>query len=197
MHPRRRRLLVASIAALVVGGSAAALAVAFGGDDESSRASSDGIQEGGPLAGTASSSATATSAPVPLGEPYSWGGTPLINDGDEPVTIERIELMELPPEMTVVGMYALAGSEPGIGLRAGYEPAEWPEPAGLTIQPGETYDLVVGAQIEQPGRFLIPGVRIHYRAGETRYQATLNHALRLCGPPEQHARCPSEAQVRY
>jgi hypothetical protein len=188
---RRRRFVLAALATVVLAGVAVFL-LAVGGDDGRGQ----DVEEGGPLAVTADT-ATATSFPAELGAPYSWGATPLVNDGDEPATIERIELMVVPAAMRVVGMYALPGLESGIGSAEGFDPGDWPNPTGLVIEPGQAYELVVGAQIEEAGRFLMPGVRIHYRVGEDRYQATLNHALAMCGPPERYTYCPAEAEVRY
>lgn len=172
-------------------------ALAAGGCDLGDEGGADGagsVREGGPLAGLGG--ASATSAPVPLGEPYSWGGTTLVNSGDEPATIERVELLAVPAGMRVLGMYALDGAGPGIGLGEGFEPTG-PDFPGLVIRSGTSYDVVVGLQLEEPGRFLIPAARVHYRVGENRYQTVFNDAVRLCGPPETYPSCPVEARVRY
>ena len=78
MRSRRHRIVLALlVAVLVAAGSAAVIALAFG-DDEGD------VLEGGPLADPSNSSATG--APVELNLRYSWGGTSLINEGDEAVT---------------------------------------------------------------------------------------------------------------
>jgi hypothetical protein len=177
--------------AVFAAGSAAVVAVVLDGDGA---ADSDGelIRTGGPLAGPGN--ASATSAPVPLGKPYSWGGTTLVNKGDEAVTIERVELLEVPEGMRVIGMYALPGGESGIGLGKGYDPTG-PQFSGLTIKPDNSYDVVVGLEITKPGAFTIPGTRVHYRVGTERHQAILSHGIRLCGPPEEYKRCSLRAKV--
>ena len=113
------------------------------------------------------------------------------------MTIERVELLELPAGMRVLGMYALPGAEAGIGLGEDYDPSGRPELPGLTIPSGRAFDLVVGLELTQPGRFLIPATRVHCRVGEKRYRAALNHAVRLCGPLERYSSCPVEAEFRY
>ena len=190
MNRSRRNLIViaAVVAVVIAAGSAAAIAVGFGGG-EGGTGGGDGdgggeITEGGPLAGQAAGGATASGAPVALDKPYSWGESSIINETDEPVTIERLELLEVPEGLRVLGMYALPGEETGIGMAEGYDPDSWPQIPGLVIPPGETYEFIAGFELDKPGRFLIPGVRIYYRAGGERYVVTLNRAVRWCGPIE-------------
>jgi hypothetical protein len=171
------------VAGLIAAASAAVLAFALGGG-ESGTGETAGVREGGQLADPDNSSAT--SAPVPLGEPYSWGGTVLANAGDEVATIERIELLDVPNGMRLIGMYALDSSGSGIGIAKGYEPDGRPEVPGLRIGPDKGYDIVVGLEITKPGRFAVPATRIHYRAGEQRYQTVMSHAIQLCGPAKDY-----------
>jgi hypothetical protein len=182
------------VVVVLAAGSAAVFAFAVGGGESGSGEEGGVAHEGGPLADP--DNASATYAPVPLGKPYSWGATTLANAGDEAATIERIELLDVPEGMRVMGMYALDSSESGIGIGKGYQPDGRPTFRGLTIEPGEGYDIVVGLEITKPGRFAIPASRIHYRIGEQRYQTVMSHAIQLCGPAKDYMNsCELEAKL--
>jgi hypothetical protein len=190
----RRLLLVFLMVVLLAAGSASVLPFAVGGGESGSGGEGGVVHEGGPLADP--DNASGTTAPVPLRKPYSWGGTGLVNDGDEAATIERIELLDAPEGMRVIGMYVLDSSSSGIGIGKGYEPDGRPKLPGLTIEPGKGYDIVVGLEIMKPGRFAIPATRIHYRVGEQRYQTVMSHAIQLCGPAQEYLnRCSLDAKL--
>ena len=194
MTRSRRLLLVLLAVGLIAAASAAVLAFAVDGGESGSGGTAGGVREGGPLADP--DNASAISAPVPLGKPYSWGLTALTNAGDEVATIERIELLDIPDGMRVIGVYALDSSGSGIGIGKGYEPDGRPEFPGLRIGPDKGYDIVVGLEITKPGRFAIPATRIHYRVGEQRYQTVMSHAIQLCGPAKDYMNsCELDAEL--
>lgn len=194
MTRSRRLFLVLLVVVLIAAASAAVLAFAVGGGESGSGGTAGVVREGGPLADP--DNASATSAPVPLGQPYSWGLTALANAGDEVATIERIELVDVPEGMRVIGMYALDSSESGIGIGEDYKPDGRPELPGLRIGPDKGYDIIVGLEITKPGRFAIPATRIHYRVGEQRYQTVMSHAIQLCGPAKDYVnRCELDAEL--
>ena len=129
----RRLLLVLLAVGLIAAATAAVLAFAVDGGESGSGGTAGGVREGGPLADP--DNASAISAPVPLGKPYSWGLTALTNAGDEVATIERIELLDIPDGMRVIGVYALDSSGSGIGIGKDYEPDGRPDFPGLRIGP--------------------------------------------------------------
>ena len=190
MNRSRRNLIViaAVVAVVIAAGSAAAIAVGFGGG-EGGTGGGDGdgggeITEGGPLAGQAAGGATASGAPVALDKPYSWGESSIINETDEPVTIERLELLEVPEGLRVLGMYALPGEETGIGMAEGYDPDSWPQIPGLRDPARGDVRVHSGLRARQARTLPHPG-RSHLLPGRRRaLVVTLNRAVRWCGPIE-------------
>jgi hypothetical protein len=149
------------------------------------------VKTGGPLAHPDPDYRDASTAPVALNEPYSWGLIYLNNRGSDPAQVEELDLGQVPSGLRVLGSYAVPGNE-GIGLLAGYAPNRGRRVVGLTIPPRETYNVVVGLSATAPGRHVIPQVRLRYTSGDQKYEATFNQAVVLCAPKADYKHgCPS------
>jgi hypothetical protein len=148
------------------------------------------VKSGGPLAYPDPDYRDASTAPVALNEPYSWGLIYLDNTGSDPAQVEAFDLGQVPSGLHVLGSYAVPGNA-GIGLLAGYVPKRGRPVVGLTIPPRETYNVVVGLSATAPGRHVIPQVRVQYASGDQKYEATFNQAVVLCAPKADYPECPS------
>ena len=150
----------------------------------------DDVKIGGPLAHPDPDYRDATTAPVALNEPYSWGLIYLDNRGSDPAQVEALDLGQVPSGLRVLGSYAVPGNA-GIGLLAGYAPNRGRPVVGLTIPPKATYNVVLGLSAMARGRHMIPAVRIRYTSGNQTYEATFNQAVVLCAPEADYPECPS------
>ena len=150
----------------------------------------DNVKSGGPLAHPDPDYRDASTAPVALNEPYSWGLIYLDNRGSDPAQVEALDLGQVPGGLRVLGSYAVPENA-GIGLLAGYAPNRGRPVVGLTIPPREKYTVVVGLSATAPGRHVIPQVRVRYTSGNQKYEATFNQAVVLCAPKADYPECPS------
>jgi hypothetical protein len=168
----RSRLVISLLASVVV----LALGIFF-----VVRMLGDNVKSGGPLAHPDPDYRDASTAPVALNEPYSWGLIYLDNRGSDPAQVEALDLGQVPSGLHVLGSYAVPGNA-GIGLLAGYASNRGRPVVGLTIPPRETYNVVVGLSATAPGQHAIPLVRVRYSSGNQEYEATFNQAVVLCAP---------------
>lgn len=149
----------------------------------------DDVKSGGPLEPAPGS--TATTAPVALNEPYSWGLIYLDNEGDDPVHVEALDLGPIPSGLRVLGSYVVPGNA-GIGLGSGYVPSRGRPVVGLTIPPKATDNVVVGLSATTRGQHMIPEVRVRYTSGDQKYEATFHESVVLCAPIADYPDgCPS------
>lgn len=142
--------------------------------------------DGGPLA-CPDCGAQASSIPVPLNVPVSYGLIYLRNRGSRTAVIERVRVLNARPGIEVVGTSVVRPTG-RVGLLVGYPPEDPRSPLkpveGFRVLPsGEenrVYQLVLGVRLTRYGRSSFRHVEIDYRVGRARYRAVFRDSLALC-----------------
>jgi hypothetical protein len=143
---------------------------------------------------------------VPFGKLAATAAPTAYNGGDETAVLERIELVNQPPEIDVVKTY-IAG--PGRGVTPAM--TDWPDrdfnrdlhPVnGYRLAPVETEAGRVGVALafvmraDKPGRHAVKAVDVTYHIGGTRYKARIRNGFAVCsytGPrPRGTCRAPRD-----
>jgi len=157
-----------------------------------------GRRAGGPLACT-DCGRSATGVPVGIWQPVSVGPVILRNETNEPVRLERVELLDVDPGLQLIGGFVVEpdGHHPLVGAQRGFPPIE---PGGRTrpirnyeLAPAESRDdfvqVLLGVRLTRPGRAGARRIAVEYRAGGTSYRAVFEHSLWLCTDPSDRRRC--------
>jgi hypothetical protein len=137
--------------------------------------------------------------PVNVDDPYTMGSVLLVNNGDKPVEIEKVQLLGVHGPMKTLGVLSRAWPPAtGPALSAGEE--DYPpvsakaEPlAELNVvpiaktrteagTPGEGIQLFFGVQITEPGIAWAERVEVTYKVGGKRYREQFDRAFVLCAP---------------
>jgi hypothetical protein len=147
-----------------------------------------GRRTGGPLA-CDGCSRTATGVPAAVAQAVSMGPLYLRNEGDQPATLERVELLDVDPGLEVVGMVVVKPSGRGVvGAAYGYPPRD---PRG-SLHPVRGYELppaksnsdyvqvLIGIKRESPGRVGARRIAVDYRVGDVPYRAYFDYSMWLC-----------------
>ena len=187
----RRPWVVAVLVILVVGASAALIDL---------KPALLGRRAGGPLACQDSDCGrSATGGPVKVGSSASFGPLALRNDGDETVTLEKVELLDVDPGLEVIEVMVVEpdGRHPLVGSARGFPPTE---PGGST-HPVTGYELapaksnadfvqiLVGLRLLSPDRAGARRIAVDYRAGGVPYRAIFEDSMWLCSDPDDPNGC--------
>ena len=179
-----RRVIAALTVALLVGALGLALVEV--------RPGLLGRRDGGPLAcpHRGECGRSATGGPVNVGASASLGPLALRNEGDETVTVERVELLGVDPGLELIGMLVVKpdGRHPLVGSSRGYPP---PEPGGSThavrgyqLAPAKSnadyIQILFGLRLRSPGRAGARRIAVDYSAGDVPYRAYFDHSMWLC-----------------
>jgi hypothetical protein len=126
-----------------------------------------------------------------VGQTFAYGLPVVINSGDEPAVIDRIEPVDPTPGLRVVET-RMNGSERKYFYFAS---GSWPDPTlytdlhpvpGFVVHP-ETVtgwergaELIFALRADEPGRYVFRAVAVEYRVGGTEHRAVLDIGLGVC-----------------
>jgi hypothetical protein len=126
-----------------------------------------------------------------IGETFTYGLPVVINSGDEPAVIERIEPVDPTPGLRVV-QTRIAGAKRKYFLFAS---GSWPDPSrftdlhpvpGFVVHPEYVAGWERGAELifvmraDEPGRYVFKAVAVEYRVGGREHRAVLDVGLGVC-----------------
>jgi hypothetical protein len=115
----------------------------------------------------------------------------VINSGDEPAIIERIEPVDPTPGLRVV-QTRMNGSERKFFYFAS---GRWPDPElytdlhpvrGFVVHPKHVKgwergaELIFALRADDPGRYVFTAVAVEYRVGDNEHRAVLDIGLAVC-----------------
>lgn len=149
---------------------------------------------GGPL--TAGSGRLGVSFPVELGRPFTFGSMSLHNEGKRPVVLDAIRLLPpLPTGFRLVDVVVAQDRDRrlnSVGTSSVFPPVA--EKVG-TLRPFHglmvpNYDendrrssaVLMGLQLDRPGKATFKRVEIDYRAGSRHYTMKADFRFMACGP---------------
>ena len=148
-----------------------------------------GRRSGGPLA-CDDCGRSATGLPVRVGEPVSMGPLTLRNETADPITIERVRLLDVDPALERVGSLVVEpdGRHPLIGSARGYPPGEaggaTRAVSGYELAPASSradyVQILFGLRLTSPGRAGARRIAVDYRVSDVPYRATFDHSMWLC-----------------
>lgn len=175
-----------------------------------------------PLAGCASLGLASTDGPILTPPDHGYGGMRvavgepvtdyfelLVNQGDEPVRITSVELIDTPPQLRLVD--ALIGGDrtgnlqfepqfppthPAVGPLVPAEGAVL-EPEAVQKEQGQAftgYVLVMGLEVTEPGTWVRGGYRVRYEVDGRPYRLDVVAEVTLCTDDflEADGSCPME-----
>jgi hypothetical protein len=131
--------------------------------------------------------------PVPAGRPVMYGVPVVRNKGKVPATLVAAEPARATPGLRVIDVLA-AGAGRGGEFFAGDRRFP-PRPgelrglrplAGAVVPPDSTragsegVELVFGLQMDDPGRYVIDGIRVRYRVGDEQHEEVFAFRLAAC-----------------
>jgi hypothetical protein len=126
-----------------------------------------------------------------VGETFTYGMPVVINKGDEPAVLERIEPVDPTPGLRVVAT-RMNGSERKYFYFAS---GRWPDPArytdlhpvrGFVVHPESVEgwergaELIFALRADEPGRYVFKAVAVEYRVGSREHRAVLDIGLGVC-----------------
>ena len=126
-----------------------------------------------------------------VGETFTYGLPVVINSGDEPAVLERIEPVDPTPGLRVVHT-RINGSERKYFYFAS---GSWPDPSrftdlhpvpGFVVHPEDVKGWDRGAELifvmraDEPGRYKFGAVAVEYRVGGIEHRAVLDIGLGVC-----------------
>jgi hypothetical protein len=139
------------------------------------------------------------------GQTWGYGLPVVINTGDEPAVLTRIEIVDPPPGLRLVDTRVS-----GIRRKNYYFASSltWPDRlgrfsdlhrvAGFEIQPENVAgwnrgaELIFAVRAEKPGRYVFRAVAVEYRVGGSEHRVILDNGLAVCvtraGPGKPHKR---------
>jgi hypothetical protein len=148
------------------------------------------------------------------GETFTYGLPVVINSGDEPAVLSRIEPVDPTPGLRLLHT-RIGGSERKFFYFAS---GKWPDPSrftdlhpvsGFVVHPKNVKGWERGAELifvmraDDPGRYEFDAVAVEYRVGGNEHRAVLEIGLGVCvtkGRRMPNKRCndpPSLESVRY
>lgn len=174
-----------------------------------------------PLAGCTGVGAASTDGPLPTPEEHGYGGLHvtedqpfsdvfevLVNEGDEPVRITSVELVDSPRQLRLVG--AMVGGErsenhqldaqfpPAIPALGRLIPAEGAVLEPVEVQEAEGalpgYVLAIGMEATEPGKWVRGGYRVNYEVDGRPYKLEVAAEVTVCTDDflEADGSCPME-----
>jgi hypothetical protein len=126
-----------------------------------------------------------------IGETFTYGLPVVINSGDEPAVIERIEPVDPTPGLQLLHT-RIAGSKRKYFFFAS---GRWPDPSrftdlhpvsGFVVHPDTVKGWERGAELifvmraDEPGRYVFKAVAVEYRVGGREHRAVLDIGLGVC-----------------
>jgi hypothetical protein len=126
-----------------------------------------------------------------VGETFTYGLPVVINSGDEPAVLSRIEPVDPTPGLRVLHT-RIGGSKRKYFF---FSSGRWPDPsrftdlhpvAGFVVQPKDVRGWERGAELifvmraDKPGRYAFNAVAVEYRVGSREHRAVLEIGLGVC-----------------
>lgn len=126
-----------------------------------------------------------------VGQTFTYGLPVVINTGDEPAVIDRIEPVDPTPGLRVVDT-RMNGSERKYFYFAS---GDWPDPtlytdlhpvSGFIVHPETAKgwergaELIFALRADEPGRYVFKAVAVEYRVGGNEHRAVLDIGLGVC-----------------
>lgn len=126
-----------------------------------------------------------------VGEIFTYGMPVVINSGDEPAVLERIEPLDPTPGLQLVHT-RISGSKRKFFFFAS---GRWPDPGrftdlhpvpGFVVHPKDVRGWERGAELifvmraDSPGRYKFKAVAVEYRVGGREHRAVLDIGLGVC-----------------
>jgi hypothetical protein len=126
-----------------------------------------------------------------IGETFTYGLPVVINSGDEPAVLERIEPVNPTPGLNVIHT-RVSGSDRKFFFFAS---GRWPDPSrftdlhpvrGFVVHPDDVKGWDRGAELifvlraDTPGRYKFEAVAVEYRVGDNEHRAVLDIGLGVC-----------------
>jgi hypothetical protein len=126
-----------------------------------------------------------------VGQTFTYGLPVVINTGDEPAVIDRIEPVDPTPGLRVVDT-RMNGSERKYFFFAS---GDWPDPTrytdlhpvpGFVVHPETAKgwergaELIFALRADKPGRYVFRAVAVEYRVGGDEHRAVLDIGLGVC-----------------
>jgi hypothetical protein len=192
--PGRRALALIGGTLAVAGVTASVLILTQGGGGD--------VRVGGPLACGSEDCGAGGSIPVDVGKPVTTGYLVLQNRTNRPAVLDRLTLVGRPPQLNVVGVYAVRvgdnryGGIPGL-VRGFPPPGIGPKIrplAGTIVSHSRTFKdaviVLVGLRPTRKGSYAYDGLRLNYHVGKTRYVTSYAYAVRVCAPYMSVKNCP-------
>lgn len=194
---RKRTFSFLLLAAAIAAAASGAVGVALSRD-------SDRLRPGGPLA-CLRCAGEAVSLTVDPGKPFTHGLVLLRNRSGKAARLERVEVIDGPEHLRIVGarvldpaqspwgLTALDRAFPPVGLArksTELEDAVVPVPR----REGEVREVLLGLMVDRPGVFVFRGIALEYAIGGKRYRAIFDQLMRVCAPRSVHrGRCEPPA----
>jgi hypothetical protein len=126
-----------------------------------------------------------------VGETFTYGMPVVINSGDEPAVLERIEPVDATPGLKLLAT-RVSGSDRRFYFFAS---GRWPDPSrftdlhpvrGFVVHPRDVKGWDRGAELifvmraDRPGRYKFKAVAVEYRVGSSEHRAVLDIGLGVC-----------------
>jgi hypothetical protein len=132
-----------------------------------------------------------------LGESGSFSGPFMIrNTGDQPVVLDKVELLEMQKGFDFRGAYVVPHAN-ALGDRPGYKvPANGHALPGAIVAPHQQVELVLGATAAKQGRYLFKTLDIAYHDSSGSFRRHAAYGIAICAPPGKFANCPAAVGPR-
>jgi hypothetical protein len=126
-----------------------------------------------------------------IGETFIYGLPVVINDGDEPAVLERIEPVDPTPGLRLIHTRISGSNRKHFAFASG----RWPDPSrftdlhpvrGFVVHPDDVTGWERGAELifvmraDNPGRYKFKAVAVDYRVGSREHRAVLDIGLGVC-----------------
>jgi hypothetical protein len=129
--------------------------------------------------------AAAAGATVRVRQTWSDGWNSLTLRGDQPATVDSIEI-NADKGLKQVGALLAVRGETGIQFDESFPPTakEITSPlfqaAGAIIRPHKTYEIFIGMQATRPGYFVRKNFVVSYHIGDERFSRVFDVSLGMC-----------------
>jgi hypothetical protein len=126
-----------------------------------------------------------------IGETFTYGLPVVVNSGDEPAVLERIEPVDPTPGLRLEGTRISGFNRKYRSFSSG----RWPDPSrftdlhpvpGFVVHPANVSGWDRGAELifvlraDRPGRYKFGAVAVDYRVGGNEHRAVLDIGLGVC-----------------
>ena len=125
------------------------------------------------------------SIPADVGQPVAYGLLYVKNHGNLPVTVDRVEPIEMMEGLEVVDSYLVDPDKVfGIGIDAQpLEPEHTENPVPTQVSPGERFEVLIRVSTTSIGRFIAQGLAIEYHDADASYRyENARHLFAVCAP---------------